>query len=118
MIISVDFDGVLHFGSYPEIGIADANAAKCMQQIRRDGHYIIINTCRQGDYLISAVNWLLEQQIPFDRVNDNHPDNTAKYGTNSRKIYAHVYIDDRQVGGLPPWDIIYDHIKNINNTKK
>ncbi len=39
---------------------------------------------------------------------DNAPFNVAKYnGANTRKVYADVYIDDHNVGGLPPWEEIY-----------
>lgn len=113
MIISVDFDGTLHVGVYPSIGIITPDARKYMQKLKEDGHYIIINTCRCGDQQLAAINWLKEQDIPFDRVNDNHPGNTVKYQSNSRKIYAHVYIDDKQIGGLPPWKDIYEYIQLI-----
>jgi hypothetical protein len=56
------------------------------------------------------VNWLLEKQIPFDRINDNAPEQTSLYKNNSRKVYAHLYIDDKQLGGLPGWNEIYDSI--------
>lgn len=110
MIIAVDFDGTLHCGTYPEIGVIAPDARNCMQQLKSEGHYIIINTCRSGKELVDAINWLLLNDIPFNRVNDNEPGNTVKYGSNSRKIYAHVYIDDKQVGGLPPWREIYEWI--------
>lgn len=110
MIIAVDFDGTLHMGKWPGIGLQMPDAVRTMQQLKADGHYIIINTARDGDRLIEAVNWMLEKGIPFDRVNDNHPMNTELYGSNSRKVYAHVYVDDRQVGGLPSWSEIYDYI--------
>lgn len=109
MIIAVDFDGTLHLGKFPNIGVPSPDAIKIMKQLKADGHYLIINTARSGDDLINAVNWLLEKDIPFDRINDNHPENVEKYGSNSRKIYAHLYIDDRQVGGLPPWQEIYEN---------
>jgi hypothetical protein len=56
------------------------------------------------------VNWLLEHGIPFDRINDHHPANIAKYGGDTRKIFADLYIDDRQLGSLPDWMEIYDKI--------
>lgn len=110
MIIAIDFDGTLHMGKFPAIGIPVPGAIDMMRQLKADGHYLIINTARNGDDLLNAINWLLEQDIPFSRVNDNEPGNVAKYGSNSRKIYAHCYIDDRQVGGLPTWPKIYDYI--------
>lgn len=108
MIIAVDFDGTLHLGKFPAIGIPAPDAIKVMKQLKADGHYLIINTARGGDDLLNAINWLLDKGVPFDRVNDNYPVNVGKYGNNSRKIYAHLYVDDRQVGGLPPWLEIYE----------
>lgn len=115
MIIAVDFDGTLHTGEWPEIGYLTPGAVKAISKLKEDGHYIIINTSRDGKELIEAVNWLLLKGIPFDRVNDNHPANTLRYGSNSRKVFAHVYIDDRQVGGLPSWQDIYDYISTLPN---
>lgn len=113
MIVSVDFDGVLHSGEYPKIGIASADAVNYMRKIAENGHYIIINTCRNGDLLVDAVNFLLNAGIPFNRVNDNCPYNMAKYGSNTRKIYADLYIDDHNVGGLPSWEEIYKYIEKL-----
>lgn len=110
MIIAVDFDGTLHGGRWPEIGNPLPYAREIMTALRDDGHYLIINTARDNSQLIMAVNWLLEKNIPFDRVNDNHPEQIKLYGNNSRKVYAHLYIDDKQVGGLPPWPEIYDYV--------
>lgn len=110
MIIAVDFDGTLHMGDFPSIGTITPYAKKYMQKLKEDGHYIIINTCRCDGLLLEAINWLKEQDIPFDRVNDNNPDNVAKYSSNSRKIYAHLYVDDKQVGGLPTWAEIYSYV--------
>ena len=110
MIIAIDFDGTLHLGTFPSIGIPAPDAVQVMKQLKEDGHYLIINTARNGDDLLNAINWLLEREIPFNRVNDNYPANVEKYSSNSRKIYAHLYIDDRQVGGLPPWREIYEEV--------
>lgn len=115
MIIAVDFDGVLHTGKYPNIGLPAPYATEVMRKFREDGHYIIIWTSRDGQHLIDAVNWLLQHDIEFDRINDNCPLNTEKYGSNSRKVYAHRYIDDGQIGGLPTWSEIYEDVKAADN---
>lgn len=112
MIIAIDFDGTIHTGKFPQIGDIRDEAYEYIRQLDFDGHYIIINTCRNGDLLLEAINWLLEKDIPFDRVNDNSPENLKQYNSqNTRKIYADVYVDDKQVGGLPEWKQIYDYIK-------
>ena len=111
MIIAVDFDGTLHTGAWPNIGTPADGAQMVLSRLKDDGHYIIIWTCREGVLLIEAINWLLANNIPFDRVNDHEPENKAKYGGTTRKVYAHLYIDDKQVGGLPPWIEILDYVR-------
>lgn len=110
MIIAIDFDGTLHSGVFPAIGVPAPYAVEIMQKLKADGHYIIINTCRSNDDLLEAINWMLLKRIPFDRVNDNHPAQIALHKNNSRKVHADLYIDDKQVGGLPLWPDIYKYI--------
>ncbi|MDL2308529.1 hypothetical protein LJC68_03320 [Bacteroidales bacterium OttesenSCG-928-B11] len=123
MIIAIDFDGTICQNEYPGIGALYADAKKVINQLHEDGHYIIIWTCRENERLLTAVNWLLENGIKFHRINDHQPENLAKYGGNTRKVYAHLYIDDKQVGGLPSWDEIYENVLvmtmeyNINKQK-
>lgn len=103
MIIAVDFDGTLCRDAYPSIGEPMLGAVESMQRLKAEGHYLIIWTCRTGDLLKDAINWLLEHQIPFDRVNDHCPDNVAKYGEGGLKVYADLYIDDKNLGGFCGW---------------
>jgi len=114
MIIAIDFDGTLHTGQWPAIGLPAPDAAKVMRMLKGDGHYLIIWTCREGERQTEAINWLLENGIPFDRINDHLPKTTEIYGYSARKVYAHLYIDDKQVGGLPPWYEIYDYANELD----
>ena len=117
MIIAIDFDGTVHTGVYPHLGLPIIGAQRVIQSLHGRGHYIIVNTCRDGQNLVDAINFMLEHDIPFSRVNDNHPDNVSRYGSNARKIFADVYIDDRQVGGLPSWSKIEDYITTLEQDK-
>lgn len=110
MILAIDFDGTIAIDNYPEIGVAVPYSIDTICKLKSDGHYIIVNTCRCDDRLVEAINWMLERGVPFDRVNDNHPEETIKYDSNSRKVFAHIYVDDKQVGGLPPWPEIYEYV--------
>lgn len=103
MIIAVDFDGTLCDSRYPQIGNPLPGAVECMKRLHEDGHYLIIWTCRTDKHLKDAINWLLEQGIPFDRVNDHNPDNLRLYGEGDLKVFADVYIDDQNLGGFPGW---------------
>lgn len=114
MIIAVDFDGTIHNGTYPDIGFVFANCREVISRLRQEGHYIIIWTCREGEELLDAINFLLEQNIEFDRVNDNKPSLCEAYNNNSRKVSADVYVDDKNVGGLRDWLKIEDYILNIS----
>ena len=101
MIIAVDFDGTISRGKYPAIDGEQPYAGESLRKLYSQGHKIIIWTCRTGDRLLEAINWLLEHQIPFSRINDHDPDNLTKYGgEGGKKIYAHVYIDDKNIGGF------------------
>ena len=103
MTIAVDFDGTIVYGDYPRIDSLQQFAKSTLQKWHDEGHYIIIWTCRCDSLLIEAINYLLENEVPFDRINDNRPEDIRKYGHNSRKINADVYIDDKNVGGFDGW---------------
>jgi hypothetical protein len=113
MIIAIDFDGTIVYDRWPGIGAPIPGAVKYINQLYDDGHYIIIWTCRTGQKLLDTINYLLNAGVKFHRVNDDEPGNYAQYGAGGRKLYADVYIDDRQVGGLPPWKDIYEAICGV-----
>lgn len=117
MIIAVDFDGTLCKDAYPQIGEPMPGAIKSMQQLKKDGHYLILWTCRTGERLKEAINWLLEHNIPIDRINDHSAANIALYGEGGNKIYADVYIDDKALGGFPGWFMAMDMIRDMQSTQ-
>ena len=110
MIIAIDFDGTLHQGRWPDIGEPFPGAKDIMGLLKRDGHYLIIWTYREGIRQTEMVNWLMEHEIPFDRINDHKPGSWETYGYKSQKVYAHLYVDDNQVGGLPSWLQVYEWV--------
>lgn len=103
MIIAIDFDGTIVQDIYPGIGVIQPNAKQVINKLHEEGNYIILWTCRTGDRLLEAVNFLLKSGISFDRVNDHEPDNSSIYDASGKKIYADVYIDDKNIGGFPGW---------------
>ena len=44
--------------------------------------------------------------MEFYAVNNNYPEESPKDGQ-PRKLKADLFIDDRNLGGLPDWGIIY-----------
>lgn len=113
MIIAVDFDGTISRGKFPAIGGEQPYAGEVLRKLHDEGHYIIIWTCRCGEPLLEAINWLVAHNIPFDRINDHNPENVAKYGVSGKKVYAHCYIDDKNIGGFPGWIACMEEIERM-----
>jgi hypothetical protein len=94
-IIAVDFDGTLCENKWPEIGEPNEDLINYLRSRQYFKDKIILWTCRTGFDLRLAVAWCEEHGLYFDAVNENLPEAIAKYGGDSRKIYADEYIDDR-----------------------
>lgn len=114
MIIAVDFDGTIARSNYPVILGEQPYAGEVLRKLHEQGHYIIIWTCRCGTQLLDAINWMLEHKIPFNRINDHNPENVAKYGEGGNKVYAHCYIDDKNIGGFPGWRACLAEIEHMD----
>lgn len=97
-IIAVDFDGTLAKTRFPEILAPIPEMIEYCRQLQENGAVLILYTCRKGKDLSDAVEWSRRQGIVFDYVNENTAENIANYGgEDTRKIFAHEYIDDRAV---------------------
>lgn len=107
LVLAIDFDGTIVEEAYPEIGKLRLDAKEIINQLVSDGHYIIIWTCRTGEYLHKAELFLIENRITYHKINDHHPKDLLKYKDFGPKVGANYYIDDRGVGGLPNWQEIY-----------
>ncbi len=103
LIIAVDFDGTLVEHKYPQIGEQIPNAFDTLKMLRKDGHSLILWTCREGKELQDAIDYCLDEGVFFDGHNE-----TPFF--KSRKALANIYIDDRNIGGLPSWTDIYNMI--------
>ena len=97
MIIAVDFDGILCEDTFPEIGKPKYPMISAVRQLIDAGHDVILWTSRVDDKLQEAVEWCKDYGLCFCAINDNAPNNVAEYGTNPRKVYADIYIDDRSL---------------------
>lgn len=98
-IIAVDFDGTLCENKYPEIG--RLNAVLLFQLKKRkyeEGCKLILWTCRTGKLLDDAIEWCKAHGLVFDAVNQNLPEIIDSFGSDTRKIFADEYIDDRAFG--------------------
>lgn len=117
MIIAIDFDGTLVRSDYPHIHGLQPYAKEVMHRLKDEGHYLILWTCRKGEELMQAINYLLGQGIPFDRINDHHPGNLQSYGgQGGKKIYADLYVDDRVPGGFVGWQAVERYVDSLTKS--
>lgn len=106
LTIAVDFDGTIVEHRYPDIGRTRPLAFQTLKALQEKGHRLILWTYRSGCELDNAINFCLKHGIEFYAVNKNYPEEV--WGeTGSRKILADVYIDDRNLGGIPSWGEIF-----------
>lgn len=99
-IIAVDFDGTLCEDRYPEIGKPLYGTIDYILKEQKNGAKLILWTCRAGEMLENAVKWSAEHGIKFDAVNENLPEIIEAFGSDTRKIFANEYIDDRNLYAL------------------
>lgn len=95
MIIAVDFDGTLCENKYPLAGKPNQILINWLKNKQKAGSKLILWTCRSKKNLKYAVNWCKEMGLIFDAVNKNLPESIERFGSDSRKIYADEYIDDK-----------------------
>lgn len=94
-IIAVDFDGTLCTNKWPEIGEPNHKMITYLKERQAAGDKLILWTCRVDEILNNAVRWCRKKGLIFDAVNENLPNIIAEFGTDTRKIFANEYIDDR-----------------------
>lgn len=114
MVIAVDFDGTIVEHKYPKIGEEIPFATQTLQMLIKDGHRLILWSVREGALLQEAVDWCHQRGVDFWAVNRDYPEENGAESNNhfSRKLKADLFIDDRNIGGLPDWGQIYLMIKN------
>ena len=111
MLIAVDFDGTIVEHRYPEIGPEIPFAVQTLRMLIAERHKLILWSVREGELLDEAVNWCRERGIEFYAVNRDYPEETLTNNDHfSRKLKVDLFIDDRNLGGLPDWGTIYHMI--------
>ena len=111
MTIAVDFDGTIVEHRYPEIGKELPFATQTLRMLIEQRHKLILWTVREGQLLDDAVEWCRKRGVEFYAINKDFPEeDISKNRSFSRKLKVDVWIDDRNIGGLPDWGTIYQMI--------
>lgn len=107
MIIAVDFDGTIVEHRYPAIGREIPFAIETLKRLANEHHRLILWSVREGALLEEAVRYCSDRGLKFYAVNSNYPEENRLHENFSRKLKADLFIDDRNLGGLPDWGLIY-----------
>jgi hydroxymethylpyrimidine pyrophosphatase-like HAD family hydrolase len=109
MIIAVDFDGTIVEHKFPKIGKEIPYAIETLKLLKGKGHRLILWSYRSGKDLDKAIQFCKKRGLTFYAVNNDFEGEEFD-NTYSRKIYADIYIDDRNLLGIPDWQTIYELI--------
>ena len=107
MVIAVDFDGTIVEHRYPRIGDELPFAIDTLKRLQKEGHRIILWSVREGRLLEEAVEYCRQRGLEFYAANKDFPEEKKNGKGYTRKLKADLFIDDRNVGGLPDWGVIY-----------
>lgn len=109
LTIAVDFDGTIVEHAYPDIGDEIPFAIHTLKTLQGKGHRLILWTYRSGETLQKAIDFCTQRGLEFYAVNKSYPEEKMSDQA-SRKILADLYIDDRNIGGIPSWPEIYQKL--------
>lgn len=113
MVIAVDFDGTIVEHKYPQIGKEKPFAIETLKRLQAERNVLILWSVREGELLDEAVDFCRERGLEFYAVNSNYPeDELDSSAIRFRKVNADMYIDDRNVGGMQDWGVIYEMVHN------
>ena len=92
MLIAVDFDGTIVEHKYPAIGKELPFAIETLKKLQSEHHKLILWSVREA-------------------VNRDYPEEEKEQNNHfSRKLKVDIFIDDRNLGGLPDWGMIYEMV--------
>lgn len=108
-IIAIDFDGTINVNgedTYPVCGELRPYAKSVINFMHDLGIKIVIWTSRDVaynqeekkmyDHMSPMIDWLDKNEVHYDAINKSIQ--FAPYAYNGRKVYAHMYVDDRAFG--------------------
>ena len=111
MLIAVDFDGTIVEHKYPAIGKELPFAIETLKKLQSERHKLILWSVREGQLLDDAIAFCRDRGLEFYAVNRAYPEEEKGQNNHfSRKLKVDLFIDDRNLGGLPDWGMIYEMV--------
>lgn len=101
-IAAVDFDGLLVENDFPAIGKIRQPMFDAVLRLQAQGWKIILWTCRTDRMLEDAYSFCVNNGLIPDAVNENIKEVQEYFGGDTRKVFANIYLDDRNAQYIPP----------------
>lgn len=108
-IAAVDFDGLLVENKFPEIGKIRQPIFNAVKRLQERGWKIILWSCRTDEMLSEAIAFCTNHGLVPDAVNENIKEVQEYFGGDTRKVFANIYIDDRNA----QYDSFFDEFNLI-----
>jgi hypothetical protein len=105
LVIAYDFDNCVY--DYHSKGHCYCEVVNILREAKKIGCHLIVFTAEKDTEKVK--NFLTEQKIPFDGINENPP----FFKSDARKIYYNILLDDR--AGL--WSAYYQLEQTIQIIK-
>lgn len=119
--IAIDCDGTLISENYPRMGVLINGAKEKINKWYKQGHVIMLNTCRSGLYERRVVNFLNRNSVKFTTINQHTEEQKQAYEVEARKLGADVYIDNLNAldrASRVDWEKLDGHIQKLSMEKK
>ena len=117
-IFTIDFDNTCALEDFPGVGPDVPYASETLKKLQKQGHKIILWTCRTNNQLRLAEKWFEDHGIRLDAVNDfiyneRNLELIRDFGC-SRKVIGDFNIDDKNLGSPLMKMTNTDNGKNIS----
>lgn len=113
-IVAIDFDGTITDSNcYPKCSPPREGAIEAIKELHNMGCHLTLWTCRAGEPLHVAVQYLKAHGVLhcFKNFNTNAEQLFETFDNDCRKIFANYYVDDLNIGGFIGWDKVLEIIK-------
>jgi len=106
IVVAYDFDNTVY--DYHQKGLKFEKVIALLRELKQFNSYLIVFTASTN--LEFVRDYLVENEIPFDSINENPPFHISE----SRKIYYNILLDDR-AGLLQCYENLNELLKIIKS---
>lgn len=96
---------------------ANSNIVEYETRIRLANNIRDYISDKKNENSLIPVNFCKERGLEFYAVNSDNQTGALFKKVETRKLRADLYIDDRNIGGIPDWDTIYEMVTGLHRER-